>query len=351
VKIVRLANFVTDTSGGLRTALRELGTGYRAAGHDAVLIVPGPAASDEMTPQGRVITLSGPIVPGTGGYRVVVNRFAVRRLLEELAPDRIEVSDRTTLRWTGSWARRNGVRSIMVSHESLRGLARLATGGNRRVGWTADLVSDRLNRRSAGAYDRIVCTTAWAAAEFDKLGVENLVRVPLGVDLEQFHPGRHDPALRADLASDDGILLVHCGRLSPENQPERSLRALSTLVDRGVKATLLVIGHGPRRDTMRATAARESLPVQFTDHVADRNHLAALLATADVVLAPGRSRHLRREWRSSRPAATVGPLGLRSCGLWTRCASGRSTTPPWWCSTVPVRSPGRAPTSRCRGRR
>jgi alpha-1,6-mannosyltransferase len=287
VRIVRLANFVTDTSGGLRTALRQLGIGYRARGHEPVLIVPGATAGDEWTPQGRVITLSGPIVPGTGGYRVIVNRFALRRLLDKLEPDRIEVSDRTTLRWTGAWARRAGVRSMMVSHESLRGLARLATGGSRPAERAADLVSDRLNRRTADAYDRIVCTTAWAAAEFEKLGVANLRRVPLGVDLEQFHPGRHDPALRAELAREGEILLVHCGRLSPEKQPERSIRALATLHERGVPAVLLVIGTGPRRAAMRAAAARAGLPVRFTDHVADRDHLAALLATADVVLAPG----------------------------------------------------------------
>jgi len=36
VKIVRLANYVAPASGGLRTALRELGAGYLAAGHQAV---------------------------------------------------------------------------------------------------------------------------------------------------------------------------------------------------------------------------------------------------------------------------------------------------------------------------
>lgn len=287
MRIVRLANFVTDTSGGLRTALRQLGIGYREAGHEPVLIVPGAAPGDEWTPQGRVITLSGPIVPGTGGYRVIVNRSGVRRLLDELAPDRIEVSDRTTLRWTGAWARRAGVPSMMVSHESLRGLTRLTIGGSRPADWTADLAADRLNRRTADMYDRIVCTTAWAAAEFEKLGVANLQRAPLGVDLEQFHPGRRDPAVRADLAGDGEILLVHCGRLSPEKKPERSLRALAALRGRGVPAVLLVIGAGPRRAAMRAMATRAGLPVRFTDHVADRDRLAALLATADVVLAPG----------------------------------------------------------------
>ena len=74
MRIVRVANFVTARSGGLRTALRELGAGYDAAGHEAVLVAPGARAAVEMTEQGRVVTLPGPEVPGMGGYRVLLDR-------------------------------------------------------------------------------------------------------------------------------------------------------------------------------------------------------------------------------------------------------------------------------------
>lgn len=106
MRIVRLANFVTPRSGGLRTALRELGRGYLAAGHDPVLIVPGTRASDETTPQGRVISLPGQSIPFTG-YDVMLARRRISQLLQALRPDSLEVSDRTTLRWTGRWARRH----------------------------------------------------------------------------------------------------------------------------------------------------------------------------------------------------------------------------------------------------
>nr|WP_245873655.1 glycosyltransferase [Streptomyces phaeoluteigriseus] len=121
LRIVRLANFVAPASGGLRTALRELGKGYRAAGHEPVLVVPGDRASDRDTEQGRVITLPGPLLPGTGGYRVLTDKRRVAGLLAHLAPDRLEVSDRTTLRWTGKWARRARVPAVMVSHETPTG--------------------------------------------------------------------------------------------------------------------------------------------------------------------------------------------------------------------------------------
>ncbi|MEU4219075.1 glycosyltransferase [Actinoplanes sp. NPDC026623] len=134
---MRIANFVTESSGGLRTALGELGAGYGAAGHEAVLIVPGARRADMCTAQGRVITLPAPEVPGMGGYRVLLDRRRTAALLRELAPDRVEVSDRATLRWVGRWARRAGVPSVMVSHESLDGLLRLFGPASSRFGLAA----------------------------------------------------------------------------------------------------------------------------------------------------------------------------------------------------------------------
>ena len=67
MRIVRLANYVAPASGGLRTALRELGTGYLAAGHEPVLVIPGPRPLRRETGQGLVITVPGIRIPGTGG--------------------------------------------------------------------------------------------------------------------------------------------------------------------------------------------------------------------------------------------------------------------------------------------
>src|ERR1700758_5051244 len=155
MRIVRLANYVAPHSGGLRTSLRELGAGYLAAGHDPVLIIPGEGDRDEQTPQGRVITLSGPRLPFTGGYRTLLRKRRVAALLSELRPDTLEVSDRTTLRWTGRWAREHGVPAVMVSHESLTGLFSLPADVSGMSRWHSRLLSNmatalaaNLNRRS-----------------------------------------------------------------------------------------------------------------------------------------------------------------------------------------------------------
>ncbi|MET7620899.1 glycosyltransferase [Streptomyces sp. NPDC005408] len=311
LRIVRLANFVTPASGGLRTALRELGKGYAAAGHEPVLIVPGDVESDRMTPQGRVITLPGPELPGTGGYRVLAARRRLRDVLELLEPDRIEVSDRTTLRWTGEWARRHRIPSVMVSHETADGVLR-TWGLSESV---AARTADRLNRRTAWAYSRIVCTTEWAEREFIRIGARNVVRAPLGVDLRRCRPGRRSTVLRAKHAAGAEVLVLLCSRLSVEKRPGMALDALAELRARGVKASLVVAGDGPLRAALIRRARAERLPAQFLGYVGDREAVADLQAAADICLAPG-------------PAETFGLSALEALACGTPVVASASSALP-----------------------
>ncbi|MFF9860792.1 glycosyltransferase [Streptomyces tendae] len=311
LRIVRLANFVTPASGGLRTALRELGRGYRAAGHAPVLVVPGPHADDRETEQGRVITLPGRLLPGTGGYRVLTDGRRVAALLEDLAPDRLEVSDRTTLRWTGRWARRARVPAVMVSHETTDGVLRtwgLPEGAARRT-------ADALNVRTAHAYARVVCTTEFAEREFVRIGARNVVRAPLGVDLTGRNPGLRDRGTRARYAGEDEMLLVMCSRLSVEKRPGTALDALAALRRRRGRAVLVVAGDGPLRPRLEQRARDRGLPVTFLGHVADPRLLGALQASADVCLAPG-------------PAETFGLAALEAMACGTPVVASASSALP-----------------------
>ncbi|MGV9935394.1 glycosyltransferase [Streptomyces olivaceoviridis] len=311
LRIVRLANFVAPASGGLRTALRELGKGFRAAGHEPVLIVPGERHTDRDTEQGRVITLPGPPLPGTGGYRVLTDRRRVAALLEELAPDRLEVSDRTTLRWTGRWARRARVPAVMVSHETADGVLR--TWGLPEH--LARRAADSLNTRTAHVYSRVVCTTEFAEREFVRIGARNVVRAPLGVDLMERHPALRDPGLRDRYARGDEALLVTASRLSVEKRPGTALDALEALLRRGRRAVLVVAGDGPLRARLEQRARDRGLPVTFLGHVSDRMALGALQASADVCLAPG-------------PAETFGLAALEAMACGTPVVASASSALP-----------------------
>ncbi|OBJ49240.1 glycosyltransferase [Mycobacterium sp. 1423905.2] len=280
MRVVQVANFYGPRSGGLRTAVDRLGAEYCASGHEVFLVVPGSHAASGRLPTGVVrITVPAAQLPFTGGYRAIMPG-PVRALLGSLRPDALEVSDRLTLRSLGRWGRDHGATTVMISHERLDRLA-----GQILPRRAAQRVADFANRRTAADYDTVVCTTRFAREEFDRIGATNTVTVPLGVDLQTFHPRWRSARVRQRFADPAQILLVHCGRLSVEKHAHRSIDAVAALCDFGVDARLVIVGEGPLRSRLERQAAR--LPIAFTGFISNRQTVARLLASADVALAPG----------------------------------------------------------------
>ncbi|OZD08413.1 glycosyltransferase family 1 protein [Rhodococcus sp. 06-156-3C] len=305
VRIVQLANFYGPRSGGLRTAVDQLGAGYTAAGHEVILVVPGERATETILPSGVLrITRPAGKIPFTGGYRAV-NPRSTAGLLSALRPDVVEVSDRLTLRGMGKWAARRGARSVMISHERLDRLL-----GQMMPDATARALADVANRRTAETYDAVVCTTAFARREFERIGATNVSQVPLGVDLDMFHPGRRVGDSASPWHRGCGRLLVHCGRLSVEKRVDRSIDSVAALHHSGFDVRLVIAGDGPRRAGLERRA--RGLPIEFLGFVDGREELAALLASADVAVAPG-------------PHETFGLAALESLATGTPVVVSRSS--------------------------
>ncbi len=283
MKIVHIANFYGPNSGGIKTTLHELGRGYLKYGHEFIYIVPGPKYLKEQTPFGLRISLPSFTLPGSGGYQVIRSNKQLLNLLEFLNPDRIEVSDRFTLLKIGKWAKQQKIPNLVFSHETLSGLVNKYfpaiphTIRKYFVNWH--------NAKLSASFDTVIATTNFAAAEFVQIGVNNLKKVTLGVDLVGFRPENRDLKLRRELLKDSSYLIVHCGRLSPEKDPQRSVQALSVLVNRGVNARLIIIGGGPLWKKIRNKS--KNMPVEMVGYIASREKLATYLAAADVSIAPG----------------------------------------------------------------
>jgi alpha-1,6-mannosyltransferase len=105
------------------------------------------------------------------------------------------------------------------------------------------------------------------------------------VDLTSFSPNFYNQELRESLVKGAKYLLVHCGRLSPEKQPQRSFEAVAELQKRGIDVHLVYVGGGPLWSKLRQNS--KGLPVTFLGYIADRKRVAEILASADISLAPG----------------------------------------------------------------
>jgi alpha-1,6-mannosyltransferase len=279
MKIIHVANFYGPKSGGIKTTLHNLGLGYRSEGHEFIYLIPGKKFSRESNEYGGCITLPSWVIPFSGGYRVIRSTRQVKSILQALKPDRLEVSDRFTLSCLGRWASHRKIPAIVFSHETLKGLVKSYFGFslNKFVKWH--------NTKLASKFDYVVTTTDFASSEFNEIGTSNLVQIPLGVDLTNFSPERYNDELRTKMLKGGDVLLVHCGRLSPEKKPERSLQALRELLDRGVNARLVFIGSGPLHKKLYESS--RDIPVTFWGYVANKNLLAQMIASADISIAPG----------------------------------------------------------------
>ena len=283
MRIVHVANFYGPSSGGIKTTLHELGRGYLKYGHEFIYIVPGPRYIKEQTPFGLKITLPSFTLPASGGYQIIRSNKQLLNLLEFLNPDRIEVSDRFTLLKVGRWAKQHKVASLVFSHETLNGLVKKyaplipVSMRNKFVNWH--------NRKLAASFDTVIATTDFAAAEFVRIKTTNLRKVALGVDLQGFNPENRDHKLRKELLKGAEYLLVHCGRMSPEKEPARSVQAVSELVKAGINVRLIIVGGGPLWNKIRQQSL--GLPIEMLGYVASREKVASYLAAADIAIAPG----------------------------------------------------------------
>jgi alpha-1,6-mannosyltransferase len=281
MKIVHVANFYGPNSGGIKTTMHELGKGYLQMGHEFIYVVPGTQYLRETTPYGQKISLPSRILPGSGSYRMLRSRKDVITLLDDIKPDRMEVSDRLTLTYLGNYGRKKDIPVVVFSHETLKGLVdrffpRMAPKKT-IVKWH--------NRRLSRHFDHVIATTDYAASEFREIEIPNLVKIPLGVDLENFSPSNRSMELREELLKGSKVLLVYCGRLSPEKEPQRAIQALVILRERGIDARLIIVGTGPLWKKLRKLA--DGLPVDTLGYIAERKRVAGILSSADISIAPG----------------------------------------------------------------
>jgi len=280
VRIAQLANFIGPASGGMKTAVQALGEGYVAAGASRLLVIPGPYDARTSTPLGDVVQLRAPKVGG--GYRLIVEPWRVIDVLESFEPTSVEINDKTTLLPVTRWARKNDVGSVLFSHERLDDMLARRTGRET----TAKVSIKLLNRILVRQFDAIVVTSAFAHREFRVPAATvgcPILRVPLGVDLETFHPQPLVDEASTGSTSGGPLRLVHFGRLSREKSPHLAVATAVELHRRGVPLVMDVYGEGPHLDELVEIAG--DAPITFHGHVAGREELCRRVAAADIALS------------------------------------------------------------------
>jgi len=285
--VLDITEFFGETTGGVRTyLLQKARYVQRRAELRQTIVVPG--ARDEILEASgvRCYRLHGPSVPTQKPYRFMLATRSTSRIVAHERPDLIEVGSTWFAPWLVHLAtRRVDVPAVWFYHSNFprviapwpetagrvkRAAAEFAWGYVRRLG--------RMVRATLAPSD-------FVARELERVGVERVVRVGLGVDLERFHPARRAMAAetRQRHGLPEGPLAIYVGRLAGEKEVDLLLTAWPE-VERRTGTRLVLVGDGPSRRRLQRRPGSERmywLPFQ-----PDRERLADLLAAVDLAVSP-----------------------------------------------------------------
>jgi alpha-1,6-mannosyltransferase len=281
----------SEVGGGVRTYLRHKRRHIiENSPHRHLMIVPGPRDAIETEHGGRAITafIASPKLPGSPHYHWLLRNRAVRSVLKDHRPNLIECQDAYNLPWAAiGHARQNAGTALVaayctdfptvyVNRPFSKWLGRSAGGAAARICYG---YCGRLYRQFDAVY---AMSENGGAAKLRSLGVPEVDVVPLGVELGQFSPAKHDPRMRRSLGLEDGQpLLIYVGRLDAEKRPQIVVDAFRKL-PASLGAGLLLLGDGPLRDQFRD---REAERIFAPGYCRDRSDLAAWLASADIYVS------------------------------------------------------------------
>jgi phosphatidylinositol alpha 1,6-mannosyltransferase len=283
-------SFPPDVNGVAHCVLRVAELLARS-GHHPLVIAPQPpqAKRDENASYPfPVVRVPAVPLPGYPGFRLGLPGRRVRAALIRHRAELVHLASPVVLGAHGAAvARRLTLPTIAVYQTDLPSYARAY-----RLGRAGEAFAWRWLRGIHNGAARTLAPSTVTATGLLGQGIENVWLWGRGVDTRRFHPAKRSPQIRAELAPGGELIAGYVGRLATEKRVD--LLAGITALD-GVR--LVIVGAGP------AEAARAGLPVTFAGFLPGRADLAALLASADVAIAPG-------------PAETFGLAALEAlaCG-------------------------------------
>ncbi|GMW02011.1 MAG: hypothetical protein AMXMBFR84_31470 [Candidatus Hydrogenedentota bacterium] len=116
------------------------------------------------------------------------------------------------------------------------------------------------------------------------LNPDKLRVYPRGVDIERFHPRTGNESTRARFGIPvDVPAFIYVGRVSREKNLHILAHAYNSLLERGVEATLVIVGDGPFRLDMQKML--EGSPAVFTGYL-EGDDLPAIYAACDTLVFP-----------------------------------------------------------------
>ena len=293
MKVIDVAEFYSPQGGGVRTYIHQKLKAAAAAGHELVIVAPGPENREDHNEQGRVIWIESPPERLDPRYHRFTDEAVIHRVLDAERPDVVEGSST----WTGgaavaSWSG-DAVKALILHQDPVAVYAHTFLDwalSPSRIDWLFGGFWRKLNALNR-MFDTTVVSGQWLKARCESFGLERMHAEPFGIDMSQFGPERRSDARRAEMLKACGlhdpnaVLLVAVSRHHPEKRLGTVIDAVRELNEyRSIG--LYLIGDGLIRWWVeRQAAAAQS--VHVAGMVRDRDMLATTLASADAMVHGG----------------------------------------------------------------
>jgi len=299
-----------EKSGGIRTYIDEKRNYLlRETDHEHLLIV--PADEDAVDRDGRATTVrvASPFIPGFEPYRMFWRPEKLGKLLKDFHPEVVELGSFYVAPWPAFHYRDirlpQGQKIVVGGYfhtdvadayvgtplktalaEALGGWSDTLEQFGQRIAEAAEMGAASYVKSVFERCDLRLAASPAQAARLEEYGVDDVHIVPLGVDLERFHPKhRSEEARRQWGADEDDIVLMYAGRLVEEKRVGVLVDAFERLHDRE-DMRLVILGEGPLGEQLEPKS-RNWQHFYLLPYETDPAAFARTLASADIYVTAG----------------------------------------------------------------
>ncbi len=286
LSVLDISEYVGEATGGVRTYLAAKARYVAQRQHlRQVILIPGAGDAIVESEGVRCYRLRGPAIPFNPSYRFMLATRSTSRIVAHEKPDVIEVGSAYFAPWLAFRARRRyRAPAVWFYHANLPRLAAPRQHLEPLPRRMLERVVAWYTRRVAAAVDCTIVASDFARRDLERIGVTNVVHIPLGVDLELFHPARLalEVGARTRLGIPAGPIALYVGRFAPEKHADR-LALMWREVYRRTGVSLVMVGDGPLRGRIEALG----IPgVTLLGYTRARETIADLHAIADLYVSP-----------------------------------------------------------------
>lgn len=294
MKLCDVVQFYSPLGGGVRRYLEDK-IRFLAGREDYehVVIVPSHRHHREYAHRSRLYEVESIRLVGSLSYRMLLNRRRILSIVDEEKPDLIEVGDPYRSAWIALEAgRRRQIPIVAFYHSDFpRALGRTI---RRFCGRPVEKILSRaVNRYIVNLYNQMSATVVASRRlqqVLTRCGIERVVCIPLGTDVQVFKPNPAGWEIRRELGlGEPDYLMLFVGRLAREKQIRNLVNMMEILAAHAGTARryhLLLVGDGELRDFVEK-AVRQRRDITWHRYSNSTERLTAYYSAADLFVHAG----------------------------------------------------------------